>query len=190
MGWEYHNRRRDYHGYFRRLGKSADLHIRVTEKQHAAIRARATATFKDISEYVLYLVQQDLLTANGEKMCTHREQKTPERETVQVFNREIYESRYTPGRLQPCPGCDKQPRLIYREGPGNRAAYEYQCPICGRLGPEAIFYLFDEKNQLVKIDPSAPISAAGYWNCMAFDGEHWKGPIRYAGGHPESVPTI
>ena len=178
MGWEYHNRRRDYHGYFRRQGKIADLHIRVTEKQRAAIRARATATFKDISEYVLHLVQQDLLTANGEKMCTHREQKPHEREVIQVFNRDLFESKFAGMHMQPCKECGEQPKLVYREGPGNRAAYEYRCPYCGQTGPEAIFYLFDDQNQLVKVDPSAPMSAAGYWNCMIFAGDAWEEPKR------------
>lgn len=164
MGWEYHNRRRDYHGYFRRQGKSADLHIRVTEKQHATIRARATAQFKDISEYILHLVQEDLLTANGEKMCTQRGKPPQERE-AKMNDVEIKESLCDDIELALCPLCDGNAHLIFKNGPGKRCAYMCECLKCLHQGPEAVFYEFNDQCELVAVNPNAPTMAAALWNC-------------------------
>lgn len=73
MGWEYHNRHRSSRGRFYPLGKTAQLHIRCSEKQLDTIRGRAYARQMNITEYILDLVQRDLLraqygiTVEGEK---------------------------------------------------------------------------------------------------------------------------
>ena len=63
MGWEYHERARDMDGRFMNQGKTARVQFRVTEQQHAAIRARATARSMDVTAYLIDLVQRDMIQA-------------------------------------------------------------------------------------------------------------------------------
>ena len=73
MGWEYHNRQRDCRGRFKPLHKTDRVQIRCTDRQRAEIQARANARFMTMSEYLLDLVQRDLLrdrydiTVDGKK---------------------------------------------------------------------------------------------------------------------------
>lgn len=61
MGWEYHNRERDERGRWARHGKNDRLQVRCTAKQYEQIRGRAYARKQSISEYVLELIQLDML---------------------------------------------------------------------------------------------------------------------------------
>lgn len=63
MGWEYHNRERDERGRWARSGKNDRLQVRCTDKQYEQIRGRAYARQQSISEYVLELIQLDMLRA-------------------------------------------------------------------------------------------------------------------------------
>lgn len=50
-------------GKFDKQGKTAQLNIRLTPQQHAAIAARAAACYMDMTAYLLNLVQRDMLNA-------------------------------------------------------------------------------------------------------------------------------
>lgn len=60
-GWEYHDRARDRLGKFENQGKTARINIRLTDQQRAAIQARANACMKDVTRYLLDLVQRDMM---------------------------------------------------------------------------------------------------------------------------------
>lgn len=62
MGWEWHNRERDRCGQFAggREMLNCQVHIRCTKAQRESIRARAFAQQKDITEYLLDLVDRDI----------------------------------------------------------------------------------------------------------------------------------
>lgn len=62
MGWEWHNRERNRKGRF--YGgdeKDRRLQIRCTYRQYEQIRGRSYARHMSISEYILDLVQRDMM---------------------------------------------------------------------------------------------------------------------------------
>ena len=62
-GWEYHERPRDREGHFVDQHKKTQMNIRLTEQQHAAIRARANALMMDMTAYLMHLARKDMLHA-------------------------------------------------------------------------------------------------------------------------------
>ena len=74
MGWEYHNRHRSSKGRFMPLQKTERIQLRCTARQRDLIAGRAAARFLTMSEYLLDLVQRDLLreqyglTADGKSV--------------------------------------------------------------------------------------------------------------------------
>ncbi len=75
MGWEWHNRQRTTHGTWARSERTERLQLRCTPLQRELIRGRAYARHMDMSEYLLDLVNRDMLrerygidlTESGEK---------------------------------------------------------------------------------------------------------------------------
>ena len=62
-GWEYHDRPRDRDGRFVDQYKKTQMNIRLTEQQHAAIRARAKALMMDMTAYLIHLARKDMIQA-------------------------------------------------------------------------------------------------------------------------------
>lgn len=61
MGWEYHERKRDAFGRFADEGKKDQIHMRIAPEQAERIRARALCLHKDITAYLMDLVQIDMM---------------------------------------------------------------------------------------------------------------------------------
>ena len=59
MGWEYHNRQRKEDGTWRDRRKAARISVRVSFMERELIRGRAYARSMSVSEYILFLVEQD-----------------------------------------------------------------------------------------------------------------------------------
>ena len=65
MGWEWHNRERGYHGHFALTQRTERIQMRVTRTMRDQIAARASVLEKDMTEYLIDLVREDLLRAKG-----------------------------------------------------------------------------------------------------------------------------
>ena len=61
MGWEFHNRARGKRGRFSTTERWAQVHLWCTTIEKEAIRGRAHARQMSMSQYLLDLVQRDLL---------------------------------------------------------------------------------------------------------------------------------
>lgn len=61
MGWEWHNRQRTSKGTWARMERTERMQLRCTPLERELIRGRAYACQMDMSEYLLSLVQRDVI---------------------------------------------------------------------------------------------------------------------------------
>jgi len=61
MGWEYHNRKRTERGTWADQRKLYRISVRLTNEQLQLIRGRSMARYKSMSEYIMDLIEADLM---------------------------------------------------------------------------------------------------------------------------------
>ena len=69
MGWEYHKRERDKRGRFSTVGKTKQLHVRMTDQDLNSLYKAAQALRTDMTELVNESIRLYLMTVDGYKDC-------------------------------------------------------------------------------------------------------------------------